>query len=79
MRAFFDWADREGVDPLTAALGHARSLPWADQVVVGVTSAAELEAIVRAWQDPAEPAPIYLACDDLALIDPRGWRQETSL
>ncbi|MDR3507693.1 MAG: aldo/keto reductase [Caulobacteraceae bacterium] len=61
-------------DPLQAALGFALSRPEASTVLVGVTSAAELQAIVAAASRP----PPELDWDDMALndpsaLDPKGW------
>lgn len=62
-----------GRSPLTVALAHVRALPWAGEVVVGVTSAAELDEIWQAWQVPAALAAAGLATDELSLLDPRTW------
>jgi aryl-alcohol dehydrogenase-like predicted oxidoreductase len=61
-------------DPLQAALGFALSRPEASTVIVGVTSAAELQAILAAANSP----PPDLDWDDMALddetaLDPRAW------
>lgn len=62
-------------DPLQAALGFALSRPEASTVIVGVTSAAELQAILAAAASP----PPDLDWDDMALdddtaaLDARGW------
>lgn len=61
-------------DPLQAALGFALSRPEASCVIVGVTTAAELSAIVAAALSP----PPDLDWDDMALddplaLDPRRW------
>jgi aryl-alcohol dehydrogenase-like predicted oxidoreductase len=74
VRAFHQFAADTGVPPLAAALAHVRSLPWADEIVVGVTTAEELREIVEAWNG-CEPmrAPAHLASEDLELIDPRRW------
>jgi len=53
-------------DPLQAALGFALSRPEAAAVIVGVTSAPELQAIVAAALSP----PPDLDWDDMALDDP---------
>jgi aryl-alcohol dehydrogenase-like predicted oxidoreductase len=57
----------------TAALLRAvRDSPQVDAVVVGATSATELDAICDAWQSPArddEPLPAVPA----GLLDPRTW------
>jgi aryl-alcohol dehydrogenase-like predicted oxidoreductase len=61
-------------DPLQAALGFALSRQEASTVIVGVTSAAELQAILAAAASP----PPDLDWDDMALddetaLDPRAW------
>ena len=53
-------------DPLQAALGFALSRPEATTVLVGVTSAAELQAVSAAASSP----PPDLDWDDMALDDP---------
>ena len=61
-------------DPLQAALGWALSRPEASSVVVGVTTAAELQAIVAA---AASPPPDLdwdeMAIDDPATLDTERW------
>jgi aryl-alcohol dehydrogenase-like predicted oxidoreductase len=61
-------------DPLQAALGFALSRQEATSVLVGVTSAAELQAIVAAASHP----PPDLDWNEMALadpgaLDPKGW------
>ena len=53
-------------DPLQAALGFALSRPEAGSVIVGVTSAAELQAVVAAALSP----PPELDWDEMAMDDP---------
>jgi aryl-alcohol dehydrogenase-like predicted oxidoreductase len=53
-------------DPLQAALGFALSRPEASAVLVGVTSASEMSAVVAAASHP----PPDLDWDDMALDDP---------
>ncbi len=53
-------------DPLQAALGFALSRPEASAVLVGVTSAAELSAVIAAAGSP----PPDLDWDDMAIDDP---------
>ncbi|HEX8233057.1 MAG TPA: aldo/keto reductase [Caulobacteraceae bacterium] len=53
-------------DPLQAALGWALSRPEAAHVVVGVTTAAELQAVLAAAATP----PPELDWDEMALDDP---------
>lgn len=73
--AFNAAASAADLSPLAYALQHVRALPWATEVVVGVTSGAELDAVATAWNSvPAQLAPPTLASFDLDLIDPRTWR-----
>jgi aryl-alcohol dehydrogenase-like predicted oxidoreductase len=61
-------------DPLQAALGFALSRPEASSVIVGVTSAAELQAIVAAaLSPPPELDWDDMALDDPAALDPHRW------
>ncbi len=53
-------------DPLQAALGFALARPEADAVIVGVTTASELQAVVAAANSP----PPDLDWDEMALEDP---------
>ena len=53
-------------DPLQAALGFALARPEASAVIVGVTTAAELQAVVAAAASP----PPDLDWNDMALDDP---------
>ena len=71
--AFTEWAARSGATPLAMALGHVRALPWAGEIVVGVTSPAELAELLTAWELEPRRTPADLACDDVDLIDPRRW------
>lgn len=61
-------------DPLQAALGFALSRIEAASVLVGVTSAAELSAVIAA---AASPPPDLdwdeMAIDDPVALDPRAW------
>jgi len=56
-------------DPLQAALGFALSRPEATAVIVGVSTAAELQAVVAAAMSP----PPDLDWDDMALDDPSAF------
>ena len=61
-------------DPLQAALGFALSRPEASTVLVNVTTAAELSAVIAA---AASPPPDLdwneMAMDDPVVLDPRRW------
>lgn len=74
VRRFHAWCVERGVAPLVACLAFARSLTWADEVVVGVTGADELAEIGAAWAVPAFDADwAGFASADLDLLDPRRW------
>jgi aryl-alcohol dehydrogenase-like predicted oxidoreductase len=61
-------------DPLQAALGFALSRPEASSVIVGVTSAAELQAIIAAALSPPPDLDWNeMALDDPAALDPDRW------
>ncbi len=61
-------------DPLQAALGFALSRPEASAVPVGVTSAAELSAVVAAASSPPPDLDWdEMAIDDPVALDPRRW------
>lgn len=73
---FARWTDflaETGQAPLEAALGLALSRPWAERVLVGVDSAAQLADILDAAQRPHTSPPDALASGDPKLIDPRQW------
>ncbi|MDV6331545.1 aldo/keto reductase [Asticcacaulis sp. 201] len=63
-----------GADPLHAALSFALNLPGVSTVIVGVTSAAELRAIVAASERKA-PRINYeaMALNDDVALDPQMW------
>lgn len=61
-------------DPLQAALGFALSRPEAAAVLVGVTSAAELSAVIAAASSPPPDLDWdEMAIDDPVALDPRAW------
>lgn len=61
-------------DPLQAALGFALSRPEASVVLVGVTSAAELSAVIAAASSPPPDLDWdEMAIDDPVALDPRSW------
>jgi aryl-alcohol dehydrogenase-like predicted oxidoreductase len=65
-----------GADPLQAALAYAQTRPEVSDVILGVTSAAELRAILAA---AAAPVPDLdwseLALDHPQALDPRRWNE----
>ena len=74
VRRFHQWCADQGLSALEASLAFIHQLPWADEVVVGVTSAAELAQIVEAWGRAQQAQSwAHLASGDTDLIDPRLW------
>jgi aryl-alcohol dehydrogenase-like predicted oxidoreductase len=70
----FHGACREtGISPLDVALASVRAREWISEVVVGVTSGAELRQITAAWQAPVPMFQGDSFSEDLSLIDPRNW------
>ena len=74
LRALQALATERGVDRVSLALSFARALP-VEAVLVGVTSAQELEEILSAWRGaPVSPSDFAsLAQTDLSLLDPSRW------
>lgn len=61
-------------DPLQAALGFALSRPEAGTVLVNVTTAAELSAVIAAAASPPPDLDwTEMAMDDPVVLDPRRW------
>jgi aryl-alcohol dehydrogenase-like predicted oxidoreductase len=61
-------------DPLQAALGFALSRPEASAVLVGVTSVAEMSAVIAAASSPPPDLDWdEMALDDPAALDPHQW------
>ena len=61
-------------DPLQAALGFALSRPEASTVLVNVTTAAELSAVIAAAASPPPDLDwTEMAMDDPVVLDPRRW------
>jgi aryl-alcohol dehydrogenase-like predicted oxidoreductase len=74
VRNFHQWCSNNGYQPLEAAVSFIERLNWIETVIVGVTSAAELEEISLAWNTPIQISNVdTLASQDLSLIDPRTW------
>jgi aryl-alcohol dehydrogenase-like predicted oxidoreductase len=66
---------RNGLDPVAAAIGVARSLPGVNRLVVGVETLAQFEAIATASDTVSALPWRTLACDALEVIDPRHWQR----
>lgn len=74
----FHWVcGQMGVDPLVVCISFIKSLPWIDEVIVGVTSSEELKAISRAWDSPSLEGFDWneFASHDINLLDPRRWNR----
>ena len=71
-------ASLRGIRMIDLAASYVASRNWIDEVVVGVTSAAELVDVASALSAKArvdESALRGLASDDADLIDPRRWNR----
>jgi aryl-alcohol dehydrogenase-like predicted oxidoreductase len=69
-------AERLGTSTLQLAAAYVATRRWVDEIVLGVTSAAELRKAVSALTDPVDLESVLwsdLASMDLDLIDPRRW------
>lgn len=74
IEGYLAYAAQVQINPIAVALAHVRALPWASEVVVGVSSAAELAELVAEWDGaPERLADPDLCCFDTSLIDPREW------
>ncbi len=72
--AFHAYCATHSLDPLAACLAFVRDFPWADVVVVGVTSADELRQIHDGWITASTDWDwSTLASADVDLVDPRRW------
>ena len=73
---FQDACARAGVSLIAGAVGFVNHLPWVDELVLGVTTAAELREVIEACEAVPITWPVVaasFASDDLALLDPRVW------
>ena len=76
VECFQSFCSSAGVSPLAGAVRFVAALPWVDELVIGVTSAAELHEIVEALSSVPQgwvQACAGLASVDASLIDPRQW------
>lgn len=72
---YHDWVSDQADSPSAIALNHLLALPWVHEVVIGVTTTAELkQAIETVRANKASLAPTELASHDLDLVDPRRWK-----
>lgn len=73
LRAWDGFLAETGADPAATALGFALSRPWAERVVVGVDTEAQLGELLAAADQPPVALPAGLASDNPKLIDPSQW------
>ena len=74
IRAFHLFCEANGIAPLVACLSFIKSLNWANQVIIGVTGADELQQITGTWaQEPITADWAQFAASDAVLLDPRLW------
>jgi len=66
-------AQEREMSPLQAALSFVKSLDAVDVAVVGVTSRAELEEVLRAFDSPIPFDAAPFACGDARLVNPALW------
>ncbi|MBI1351769.1 MAG: hypothetical protein GC156_11705 [Actinomycetales bacterium] len=66
-------ANAHGTSPQVLCVAFVRATPWIDELVVGVTSALELERWAAAWAANVDADWSALATEDVDLIDPRRW------
>ena len=77
LRRFDDKCAASGRTPLQICLGFLLARPEVGKIVVGVTSVGELDAIVKAVDDPATgPSWPSFALTNTPLLDPRRWPME---
>ena len=71
---FHDWCESNGEQPIEVALSFAMSIAPITEVVIGVTTGAELNDLAHAWATCQQGLDIDgLASGDIALLDPRTW------
>jgi aryl-alcohol dehydrogenase-like predicted oxidoreductase len=72
--AWHEWLGRHGGDALVSALSIVRGFRGVGCVIIGVDGLRQFEAALAAWQRATPIQAPELACDDLAVIDPRTWK-----
>jgi aryl-alcohol dehydrogenase-like predicted oxidoreductase len=65
--------DELGLTPMSACLNYAQSIEWADEIVVGVRSANDLQEIYKGLEVVPEFDRKRFPLGDGYLIDPRQW------
>ena len=72
---FDSWTNAQQLSPIAACLGHVLSYPEVSKIVIGVTSANELEQIIAASSGDHVRAPRSLQSEDVDLIQPMNWKK----
>lgn len=71
---FHRFAHESDRSPIELALNYVRALSWANELVLGVASAKQLEEVLHyLTRSPEDLVPIDLQSTDIELIDPRRW------
>lgn len=74
--SYYEFLDRNKLNPLAACLGFMMQQSGVDCVVIGVTARSELAEILAALRNKTVLPPMdNLACEVPELIDPRLWPQ----
>ena len=71
---FHDWCESNGEQPIEVALSFIKTTAPITEVVVGVTTGAELNDLAQAWATCKQGLDIDgLTSGDIGLLDPRTW------
>ena len=71
---FHDWCESNGEHPIEVALSFVKSIAPITEVVIGVTTGAELNDLAHAWATCQQGLDTDgLASGAMALLDPRTW------
>jgi aryl-alcohol dehydrogenase-like predicted oxidoreductase len=69
------WVNAQQLSPLAACMGHVLSYPEVSKIIIGVTSANELEQVIAASSGDHLRAPQSLQSEDIDLIQPMNWKK----
>ena len=71
---FHDWCESNGEHPIEVALSFVKSIAPITELVIGVTTGAELNDLAHAWANCQQDLDTEgLASGDIGLLDPRTW------
>jgi aryl-alcohol dehydrogenase-like predicted oxidoreductase len=74
LRHWHAWTARQGLKPIEAAVGIAKSFARVSAVVVGTDSLEQWRSIADAWDSTSAISAPELATDQASVIDPRLWK-----